>query len=119
VPPPDVFHNFFDFLGCVAAWIRARLQGTSRRERYIVLVLQASLDFHGVGAYTAIELCAIAGMFAAVLSIFLMIIQGVPFDLTEAEVFDDPSRTIRICLAYYVFAHRSHTKLWYVKCLVI
>ncbi|KAJ7572285.1 hypothetical protein C8J56DRAFT_1069015 [Mycena floridula] len=98
IPHPDVFTDFSAFLVAVCRWMTLRFESRSARTGLIVDVLQGTLEFHGVGAYTAVELCFLAGIS--------------PF-LTEAEVFDVPSRAARICDAYYEFASRSRSdSLW-------
>ncbi|KAJ7577909.1 hypothetical protein C8J56DRAFT_1170696 [Mycena floridula] len=92
IPHPDVFTDFSAFLVAVCRWMTLHFESRSARTGLIVDVLQGTLEFHGVGAYTAVELCFLAGIS--------------PF-LTEAEVFDVPLRAARICDAYYEFASRS------------
>ncbi|KAK7001158.1 hypothetical protein R3P38DRAFT_3612701, partial [Favolaschia claudopus] len=53
--------------------------------------------FAGAGVYTIPELWHMAGLAP---------------NLTEAEVFDSPSRTARLCSAYYHFGKEAHTTLW-------
>ncbi|KAK7012380.1 hypothetical protein R3P38DRAFT_3588120 [Favolaschia claudopus] len=52
--------------------------------------------FAGAGVYTIPELWHMAGLAP---------------NLTEAEVFDSPSRTARLCSAYYHFGKEAHTTI--------
>lgn len=67
----------------------------------------------GVGVYTASEIFFDAGMLiAGLFSVFLTShFVGVSPFLTEAEVFDSPSRTARLCEALWNYAFKSHTEL--------
>jgi hypothetical protein len=44
----------------------------------------------------------------------LSIIVGISPFLTEREVFDSPSRTARLCDAFWVYAYHTHTEIEYV-----
>ncbi len=49
----------------------------------------------------------------------MMHFTGVSPFLTEAEVFDSPSRTARLCEAVWNYAFKSHTELEYVTCQIL
>ncbi|KAF8869972.1 hypothetical protein CPB84DRAFT_1693593 [Gymnopilus junonius] len=86
-PPPTDVYDFPVFLSEVAGWIREWLM--SNRSSYACEVIRkdGKKVFGGVGVYTVCEL------------------------FFDAEVFDCPSQTARLCEAFWTFAHRSHTHL--------
>jgi hypothetical protein len=64
----------------------------------------------GVGVYTVCEILFLAGkvffsLFEILLSVCVSI--GVSPFLTELEVFTNPSRTARICEAFWSYKHKS------------
>ncbi|RDB17730.1 hypothetical protein Hypma_001157 [Hypsizygus marmoreus] len=77
--PPDVYTDYADFLTAVATWIQKRASGQNTRNGIACQVVrEANETWSGIGVYTVCELFFDAGLS--------------PF-LTEAEVFDSPSRT--------------------------
>ncbi|KAH6908577.1 hypothetical protein BKA70DRAFT_1481838 [Coprinopsis sp. MPI-PUGE-AT-0042] len=90
---PDIIADYPGFLKGVADWVKERRNLTGRNARQGLAcdaVRHASLVWVGVGAYTVCEIFFIAG-----LSPFLL----------EHEVFDSPSRTARLCEAFWQFAY--------------
>ncbi|KAF5359922.1 hypothetical protein D9758_013982 [Tetrapyrgos nigripes] len=93
---PDPVHMWLTFLNQVTQAIMARVNSPSC-QRDQVSAIQVVCDmkiFHGIGIYVGLETFAMAGIS--------------PF-LTEAEVFDCPSRTARLCLAYWEFVNMSYS----------
>ncbi|KAK7019281.1 hypothetical protein R3P38DRAFT_2975923 [Favolaschia claudopus] len=94
-PPPDFYSPKWSFLADLAKWIRKRVN--CDRSGLACEVMRANNEtFPGIGVYTVVELFFLAGL---------------SMQLTEAEVFTNPSRTARIALAYLQFLHRSETGL--------
>ncbi|KAF9524144.1 hypothetical protein CPB83DRAFT_898105 [Crepidotus variabilis] len=102
----DVYSNFHGFLSDIAKWMHEQRGGKSsgamvlKPKERLLLALTVVRDekvWHGVGVYTVSEIFHIAGLS--------------PF-LTEGELFDYPSRTARLCAAYYAFAQVGHGELW-------
>ncbi|KAK6966925.1 hypothetical protein R3P38DRAFT_3151784, partial [Favolaschia claudopus] len=90
-PPPDFYSPKWSFLADLAKWIRKRVN--CDRSGLACEVMRANNEtFPGIGVYTVVELFFLAGL---------------SMQLTEAEVFTNPSRTARIALAYLQFLHRS------------
>ncbi|KAH6888948.1 hypothetical protein BKA70DRAFT_1121340 [Coprinopsis sp. MPI-PUGE-AT-0042] len=88
---PDVLDDYEHFLQCVANWIELRRTGQAKRNGLACrAVRNASEVWVGVGVYTVAEIFFIAGLS--------------PF-LVEHEVFDSPSRTARLCEAFWQFAY--------------
>ncbi|KAK7000898.1 hypothetical protein R3P38DRAFT_3053515 [Favolaschia claudopus] len=83
---------------------RARVGRALVFEDHVLVFLSSDLVFQrannetfpGIGVYTVVELFFLAGL---------------SMQLTEAEVFTNPSRIARIALAYLQFLHRSETGL--------
>ncbi|RXW15256.1 hypothetical protein EST38_g10596 [Candolleomyces aberdarensis] len=101
-PPPqitDVYTQFWSFLEGVADWIRSRIgknENTSRMGLASTAIREANKIFGGVGGYTITELLAMA---------------GIPACLREHDVFGNPSRVARLCLAFWTYAHTGEKKL--------
>ncbi|KAJ3518388.1 hypothetical protein NM688_g9444 [Phlebia brevispora] len=96
--PPDVVLENQRFLQAVATWISERVAGQTNRFRFACdVVRETTTVFGGVGVYTVVELFFLAGIS--------------PF-LTEAEVFDCPSRTARLCEAMWVYANNARENIW-------
>ncbi|KAF8072162.1 hypothetical protein FPV67DRAFT_1779227 [Lyophyllum atratum] len=95
ITPPDAYYDYSAFLEGVVKWIKGR-SDAPRTGLALKAVRNTQDVWSGIGVYTASELFFDAGLS--------------PF-LTEAEVFDSPSRSARLCEAFWCFAHRSHTKL--------
>ncbi|KAF8152979.1 hypothetical protein B0H34DRAFT_677203 [Crassisporium funariophilum] len=93
--PPDLFHEYFAFLECVASWMSSR-RNCARDGLACDEIRAWNATWSGIGVYTVCELFFDAGLS--------------PF-LTERELFDSPSRTARFCEAFWTFAHRSHIDL--------
>ncbi|KAF7349836.1 hypothetical protein MVEN_01284100 [Mycena venus] len=94
---PDVYLEFPRFLEDVVKWVAdRRTRQTNRASNAMTLVRTSSDIFAGAGVYTITELWHMAGLSP---------------NLTEAEVFDSPSRTARLCGAFYHFAKEAHTTL--------
>ncbi|KAK7036928.1 hypothetical protein R3P38DRAFT_3480764 [Favolaschia claudopus] len=95
---PDVYLNFPQFLDDLVKWTtKRRGQQTDRSGNAMTAVRTSTEIFAGAGVYTIPELWHMAGLAP---------------NLTEAEVFDSPSRTARLCAAYYHFGKEAHTTLW-------
>ncbi|KAH6869615.1 hypothetical protein BKA70DRAFT_1451838 [Coprinopsis sp. MPI-PUGE-AT-0042] len=92
---PDIIEDYPGFLKGVADWVKDS-RGPSGKNACTGLacnaIRHASLVWVGVGAYTVCEIFFIAG-----LSPFLL----------EHEVFDSPSRTARLCEAFWQFAYNA------------
>ncbi|KAK6984303.1 hypothetical protein R3P38DRAFT_3269243 [Favolaschia claudopus] len=94
-PPPDFYSPEWSFLADLAKWIRKRVN--CDRSGLACEVMRANNEtFPGIGVYTVVELFFLAGL---------------SMQLTEAEVFTNPSRAARIALAYLCYLHRSETGL--------
>ncbi|KAJ3506414.1 hypothetical protein NLJ89_g6883 [Agrocybe chaxingu] len=94
---PDVYTSYSGFLKTVADWIEAQAASGSKRTRLACEAVRNANDvWGGVGVYTVCEI-----FFDAGISPFLL----------EREVFDCPSRTARLCEAFWAYAHTSHTGL--------
>ncbi|KAH6901006.1 hypothetical protein BKA70DRAFT_1230480 [Coprinopsis sp. MPI-PUGE-AT-0042] len=91
---PDVLGDYRHFLRCVAEWIEYRRvgKGVARNGPACKAMRSASHIWVGVGVYTVAEIFFIAGLS--------------PF-LAECEVFDSPSRTARLCEAFWQFAYNA------------
>ncbi|KAF9473611.1 hypothetical protein BDN70DRAFT_937309 [Pholiota conissans] len=99
---PHIFFEFDRFLESVATWIQHRRGGRlplkpKARCGNALLLVRDDPVWHGVGVYTVSEIWHMAGLS--------------PF-LTEEEVFDSPSRTARLCCAFYSFAAVTYNGLW-------
>ncbi|KAJ7032300.1 hypothetical protein C8F04DRAFT_1359135 [Mycena alexandri] len=95
---PDVYLEFPRFLEDLVAWIeRRRTVQSHRAGNAMTLVRNSTEIFSGAGAYTLPEIWHMAGLSP---------------NLTEAEVFDSPSRVGRLCGAYYHLGKEVHTTLW-------
>ncbi|KAJ7099989.1 hypothetical protein B0H15DRAFT_927592 [Mycena belliarum] len=95
---PDVYLEFPRFLDDLVAWITQRRTIQSNRAGNAMTLVRGTTEiFAGAGVYTISELWHMAGLSP---------------NLTEAEVFDSPSRTARLCAAFYHFGKEAHTTLW-------
>ncbi|KAK7014556.1 hypothetical protein R3P38DRAFT_3000764, partial [Favolaschia claudopus] len=93
--PTDFYSAEWAFFAGLATWIRTRRSSSIDRHGLATEAIRAAGDvFPGVGVYTVIELFFLAGLSP---------------QLTEAEVFDNPSRTARV--AYRTYLHESETGL--------
>lgn len=87
---------------------------TDRSCNAMTLIRTSTEIFCGAGVYTIAEVWHMAGIslmrdpFVAPRADYL---QGLAPNLTEAEVFDSPSRTARLCAAYFHLAQQVHTKI--------
>ncbi len=77
------------------------------------VIRDANEVFLGIGVYTVSEIFHRAGewsgfRFARSFPFRSDCIQGLSPVLTEAEVFDSPSRVARLIEAFYCHAHRAH-----------
>ncbi|KAF8987634.1 hypothetical protein BDZ89DRAFT_1152618 [Hymenopellis radicata] len=95
----DVYAEFPEWLNAVVEWAAQRARnGDASRSRFAMYVIRDARDvWGGVGVYTVAEIFFMAGLS--------------PF-LTEAEIFDCPSRFARLCEAYYTFAATAHEGIW-------
>lgn len=113
---PDVYLKFPRFLDDVVEWVTdRRTRQSNRASNAMTLVRNSSEIFAGAGVYTISELWHMAGKCQCsrlVKAAFSFQISGLSPNLTEAEVFDSPSRTARLCGAFYHFAKEAHTTLW-------
>ncbi|KZV83075.1 hypothetical protein EXIGLDRAFT_754611 [Exidia glandulosa HHB12029] len=91
---PDNFPYWDHFL----EFMEMRLSSRSARNGLAMSIIQQFEEFFpGIGVYSCSEIFVKAGL---------------PHTLTEAELFDNPSRTARFLEAYYDFAHRALADLW-------
>ncbi|KAK7063462.1 hypothetical protein R3P38DRAFT_3339037 [Favolaschia claudopus] len=93
--PTDFHSPDWAFLPAFAEWMRDRQAG-DRNGLAIEAVRAASEVFLGVGVYTVLELFFLAGLSP---------------QLTEAEVFGNPSRAARVSTAYETYLHESREQL--------
>lgn len=101
------------FLQCVVDWICRRREAHCQRWKVLAMnvIRNASDIFGGIGKYLVQELFFMAGNYSvggfafsqitrlmppSILSLHL----GLSLSLTEAEVFDNPSRVARFLMAY-------------------
>ncbi|KAF8179456.1 hypothetical protein BJ912DRAFT_929655 [Pholiota molesta] len=98
ISSPPVYDDYRSFLNGVADWIEDRRTSLGKdRQGLACEVVRGAQDvWCGVGVYTVCELFFDAGIS--------------PF-LTEAEVFECPSRTARLCEAFYSYAYHSKENL--------
>ncbi len=91
-------------------------ESTKARTGLAILAVLESGEFPGIGVYMASELFCFAGEGYVLGPVFLFSDHhlGLPLHLTQAELFDCPSRTGRLVEAYYFLAQRAQTELWYV-----
>ncbi|KAJ7637920.1 hypothetical protein DFH06DRAFT_1053934, partial [Mycena polygramma] len=95
---PDVYLEFPRFLDDLVKWMTERRSVQSNRSGNAMTLVRSNTDiFAGAGVYTIAEIWHMAGLSP---------------NLTEAEVFDSPSRTARLCAAYFHFGQEAHTTLW-------
>ncbi|KAH6903246.1 hypothetical protein BKA70DRAFT_1433758 [Coprinopsis sp. MPI-PUGE-AT-0042] len=91
----DVLRDYRGFVAGVSEWIKSRRNGRGARNGLACEVMRnASLVWVGVGVYSVCEVFFLAG-----LSPFLL----------EWEVFDFPSRTARLCEAFWQFAYDARS----------
>ncbi|KAL7279559.1 hypothetical protein ACG7TL_005958 [Trametes sanguinea] len=93
----DVLHSWPQFLQGVATWIQQRRMHARCRDRPAFLSIHQADIFGGLGNYTLSEVFHRAGL---------------RISLTERELFDNASRTARLCLAYREFALHAERLLW-------
>ncbi|EKM51863.1 uncharacterized protein PHACADRAFT_199370 [Phanerochaete carnosa HHB-10118-sp] len=95
---PDVYTDYPRFLRGVAEWILSReiSRGADATCLAVTAIQDAESVFGGMGPYTVNEVYYLAGLS--------------PF-LTVHEVFGCPSRTARLCEAFWALAHDAHTTL--------
>lgn len=116
-PPPSIFANFTTFLECVAHWVEEQSSST-HSGLACKAVHGANRVWLGVGVYTVAELFFMAGKYCDPVNgpctgIFLMLLMtGLSPFLIEAEVFDNPLRMARLCVAFFVFASHAHINIW-------
>lgn len=92
---------------------------TQKRNWNALYAVRECPEFHGVGVYTICEIFHLAGAFPLPyffdLLIFMILVfglhKGLSPTLSEEQLFDTPSRIVRLCAAYYQFAHTAHTKI--------
>ncbi|KAF8137907.1 hypothetical protein K438DRAFT_1947086 [Mycena galopus ATCC 62051] len=94
--PSDFYSREWDFLPALSEWMLGRV-GMERNGLACEVIRTTNDVFLGIGVYTVIEIFFLAGLS--------------PF-LTEAELFNNPSRVARLCGGYFEFLHKSHTSLW-------
>ena len=109
--------NYSSFLNLVANWISQRAESNSARLGLVCEVMRnANEVWFGVGVYTVCEVLFLAGMvtffyhsilFVLWLKFVIFFRLGVSPFLTEHEVFTNPSRTARICEAFWSYKHKS------------
>ncbi|KAI9056314.1 hypothetical protein FKP32DRAFT_1682287 [Trametes sanguinea] len=86
----DVMMNWPEFLRDIAWWIQRRRERARSRDGPAFLAVHSSEVFPGLGNYTLSEV----------------------FHRAEQEVFDNASRTARLCAAYRSFADHCEARLW-------
>ncbi|KAJ3001953.1 hypothetical protein NUW54_g6113 [Trametes sanguinea] len=93
----DVLQNWPGFLHDVACWIQRRRLHARLRDRPAFLAIHQADIFAGLGNYTLSEVFHRAGL---------------RLSLSERELFDNASRTARLCVAYREFALHAERALW-------
>ncbi|KAF6760743.1 hypothetical protein DFP72DRAFT_1091967 [Ephemerocybe angulata] len=103
----DVYLEYHKFILDLVRWRKSRRMHGGDRDGLAWKVIRSKVGkpwardvFHGVGVYTASEIFFKAGL---------------RINLTEAEVFDDPSRTARLCEAFWTWAFQSQNVF---KCVI-
>ncbi|KAF9487356.1 hypothetical protein BDN71DRAFT_1594545 [Pleurotus eryngii] len=99
-PSHDIYHDYEGTVKVIVKWMKQRRSAgkigsaADRRDGLAMDVIRdANEVFLGIGVYTVSEIFHRAGMSPV---------------LTEAEVFDSPSRVARLIEAFYCHAHRAH-----------
>jgi hypothetical protein len=114
----DIYLNPLRFLEDLVRWMLKRRGGRGclkpkPRTQNALLLVRESPVFHGIGLYSVVELWFMAGMSNTFIDEFVSnIFPGLSPTLTEEDLFDSPSRTARLCAAYYHFAYVGHNELW-------
>ncbi|KAJ3001525.1 hypothetical protein NUW54_g6367 [Trametes sanguinea] len=115
----DVLCDWPGFLRQVATWIEQRRARARRRDSPAFLAIHNADVFPGLGNYTLSEVFHRAGKDPSGSYTSLLLIecpfskfQGLRLSLTEQEVFDNASRTARLCAAYREFALHTEKALW-------
>ncbi|KAJ3005087.1 hypothetical protein NUW54_g4499 [Trametes sanguinea] len=93
----DVLHDWPAFLQAVACWVQQRRTRARSRDNPAFLAIHQADVFAGLGNYTLSEVFHRAGL---------------RLSLSESELFDSPSRTARLCIAYREFAMHTESVLW-------
>ncbi|TFK66508.1 hypothetical protein BDN72DRAFT_899775 [Pluteus cervinus] len=100
----DVINDYVGFCSQLVNWIEHRRQTKSPRDGNATAVLRGNvgsefffIPFAGLGVYISSEVSFLAGFGP---------------DLTEAELFDCPSRVARLVLAFWTVAHRTEEEIW-------
>ncbi|KAF6765327.1 hypothetical protein DFP72DRAFT_867532 [Ephemerocybe angulata] len=93
--PVYVAGDFLGFLKGVAAWIEMNW-AASRMNLAAAAIRDANHVWVGVGAYTVNEIFFLA---------------GIPMGIRERDLFGNPSRTARLCVAYLALAMRAEREL--------
>ncbi|KAL7279787.1 hypothetical protein ACG7TL_002584 [Trametes sanguinea] len=93
----DVLHDWPGFLRVVACWVQQRRARARSRDKPAFLIIHQADVFAGLGNYTLSEVFHRAGL---------------RLSLSESELFDNPSRTARLCMAYREFAIHTQSALW-------
>ncbi|KII82876.1 hypothetical protein PLICRDRAFT_33194 [Plicaturopsis crispa FD-325 SS-3] len=98
-----ILNDFDAVLSAVARWTTSRRKSASSRQGLAIEVIRESRGdqgeaiWGGVGVYTATE---------------IFIKAGIPYYITEKQLFDCPSRTARLIEALWQYAHISHNQIW-------
>ncbi|KAK7690564.1 hypothetical protein QCA50_005662 [Cerrena zonata] len=98
-PSVDVITKWPIFLTRLAEWIQSRRErkDTNRFGLVFEAIRGEETIWGGCGVYTTSEILDMSGVS--------------PY-LTEAEVFDNPSRTARLCIAYKAYMTRARNEIW-------
>lgn len=122
-PPANAFVNRDAFIHGIIQWRQARSK-KSNRDLPIYEVIRGNDNvFPGVGVYTSSEILFIAGASSFITSTFVFLSQshaqiklvlGDLASLTEAEVFDCPSRAARLIEGYLSYVIRAHEEILWV-----
>lgn len=133
LPPAmaDIKDEYFLFLEQLVKWMEVRRKSKSKRLGLAMLLVRTEKHiFSGVGVYTVEEIFHKAGMSVCVClfiwpsySFFFHLenffkhssLLGLAPNITEREVFDNPSRTARLVAAYYDYTHNMRQTMWYVS----
>ncbi|KAF8907003.1 hypothetical protein CPB84DRAFT_1769209 [Gymnopilus junonius] len=96
--PADIVTEYPRFIEELVAWIQKRRATKSRREGIALNLIHSETEiFCGAGVYTIQEVFHRAGLSP---------------NLTEHEIFDNPSRTARLVAAFYEFCLNARQRTW-------
>lgn len=110
----DVITSWPSFLRDVAWWVEGRRARARSRAGPAFLAIHSSKAFPGLGVYSLSEVFHRAGKFIIqnMSSFFIVLGTGLRLSLPEQSLFDNASRTARLCIAFRVFAADCEMALW-------